>query len=74
MRDGIPAGAFWLHRVGNPGHFRHTLVEASTFIFAPCVHEVDVAEGLERAHPALYIGNDVAKHMARIREQGPGLR
>ncbi|CAD6591490.1 MAG: hypothetical protein ASARMPRED_005412 [Alectoria sarmentosa] len=49
-------------------------VTPSTFLFAPRVHGVDVAEALERALPALYVGNDVDGHMAMLREEGPGVR
>lgn len=43
-------------------------------MFAPRVHVVDAAEALERARPAVYVGNDVDVSMAFLRGNGVGLR
>ena len=48
-------------------------VTASTFLFAPRVHMAVTAEALERAHPALYIGNDIEVDMRYLREEGEGI-
>ncbi len=50
------------------------MVDKETVVFAPRVHVVDAAEALERARPAVYIGNDVDVTMAFLREHGVGLR
>ena len=45
-------------------------VTASTLVFAPRVHMADTAEALERAHPALYIGNEIEVSMEHLRKEG----
>ena len=46
-------------------------ITTETFVFAPYVPEQIVAEALERAHPALYIGNDIDERIQQLRTRGP---
>lgn len=46
-------------------------ITTETFVFAPYVPEHIVAEALERAHPALYIGNNIDERVEKLRTRGP---
>lgn len=52
-----------------PHAFDKTTTE--TFVFAPYVPDHIVAEALERAHPALYIGNNIDERIQKLRTRGP---
>ena len=46
-------------------------ITTETFVFAPYVAEDLVAEALEKAHPALYIGNNVDERIEKLKKLGP---